>query len=347
MTNIGIAGIGFMGWTHYQAYQRIADARIAAICEQNEKRLSGDWRDIQGNFGPPGELVDVSDMHKYTDLDALMQDPEVDVVDICLPPSAHADVAVQALEAGKHVFCEKPMSLTVEGCQRMVEAAERADRLLLIGHVLPMFPEYTYVREVVQSGEFGKLLGGQFKRVISDPLWLKDFYDPQGCGGPLLDLHIHDAHFIRLLFGMPKCLYSQGRTRGEVVEYCNTIFEFEDPDLSVSATSGVINQQGRSFTHGFEIHFERATLLYDLAVLGGEGKLLMPLTVLDEHGAVKNPSLGEGDEILPFVREIEEVLRAVGSHSPSPILGGDLARDAIMLAHRQSESVMQGRAVDI
>ncbi len=226
----------------------------------------------------------------------------------------------------------------------MVEAAERAHRLLMIGHVLPMFPEYTFVRQAVERGQYGKLLGGQFKRVISDPLWLKDFYDPQGCGGPLLDLHIHDAHFIRLLFGMPQSVCSQGRVRGEVVDYCNTIFEFEDPSMVVGATSGVINQQGRSFTHGFEIHFEKATMLYDLAVLGGEGKLLMPLTVLNDQGEVETPPLGQSDEISPFVAEIEEVLRAVQSGTASSILGGDLARDAIILAHRQAESVTRGGA---
>ena len=51
-----------------------------------------------------------------------------------------------------------------------------------------------------------RLLGGHFLRVISDPLWLKDFYDPHRVGGPLVDLHVHDAHFIRLLFGMPQRL---------------------------------------------------------------------------------------------------------------------------------------------
>lgn len=347
MTNIGIAGIGFMGWTHYQAYQRVEGARIAAICEQNKKRLSGDWRDIQGNFGPPGEMVDVSGMNTYEHLDELMSDPTVDVVDICLPPSAHADAAVKALQAGKHVFCEKPMALTVEACDRMVDAAQQAGRLLLIGHVLPMFSEYAYVRQAASSGQYGKLLGGHFKRIISDPLWLQDFYDPQGCGGPLLDLHIHDAHFIRYLFGMPKSLFSGGRMRGDVVEYCNTIFEFDDPRLAVSASSGVINQQGRPFTQSFEVHFEKATLLYDLAVLGGEGKPLMPLTVLDENGDVLTPELGAGDEISPFAAELEEMLRAVGSNTPSPLLGGELARDAIVLAHKQTESVVNKRPVQV
>jgi len=289
----------------------------------------------------------VSEMNRYENLDDLVADPRVDVVDICLPPSAHADAAVKALEAGKHVFCEKPMSLTVESCDRMVKAAEQAGRLLIIAHVLPMFSEYAYVREAATSGRYGKLLGGQFKRIISDPLWLKDFYDPQGCGGPLLDLHIHDAHFIRYLFGMPKSLFSRGRMRGEVVDYCNTIFEFDDPQLTVSASSGVINQQGRPFTQSFEVQFEKATMLYDMAVLGGEGKLLMPLTVLDENGEVIAPALGESDEISPFAAEIEEMLKAVNSNTPSSILGGSLARDAIILAHKQTESVVAGAPVSI
>ena len=347
MKKVGIAGIGFMGWIHYLAYQRTEGVEIAAICDMNTKRLTGDWTDIKGNFGPQGQMVDVSDMARYDNIDDLVNDPNIDMVDICLPPAAHADVAVKALEHGKHVFCEKPMALRTEDCVRMVEAAEKAGRLIMIGHVLPMFAQYTFIREAAESGRYGALLGGHFRRVISDPLWLKDFYDPDRVGGPMLDLHIHDAHFIRLLFGMPKSVVSQGRMRGEVVEYFNSFYRFEDPKLVVSATSGVINQQGRAFDHGFEVHFEKATVLFQFAVLGGEGKDLMPLTVLDENGEVITPELESGDEISPFAAEIQEVLNAIDAGKLSPILGGDLARDAIVLCQKQTEAVRTGEAVAI
>ncbi len=336
-----------MGWIHYLAYQRVRGTKITALCEQNKKRLRGDWRDIQGNFGPRGEQIDVSGMSLYEDLDQLVADPDLDMIDICLPPALHAPAAIKALKHGKHVFCEKPMSLSTADCRRMVAAAEKSDRLIMIGHVLPMFPEYARARKIIDSGKYGKPIGGQFKRVISDPQWLPDFYDPHRVGGPMLDLHIHDAHFIRLLFGMPVSLISKGRMRGEVAEYWNTMFEFEDPRIAVSATSGVINQQGRSFMHGFEIHLERATLLFDLAVIGGEGKLLMPFTVLDDRGKATVPKLGEQDEIAPFEAEVREVVKAVRSAQPSPILGGDLARDAIVLCNKQTESVKKGRGVKI
>jgi predicted dehydrogenase len=347
MINVGIAGIGFMGWIHYLAYQRVRGVRVAAICEQDKKRLSGDWRDIQGNFGPRGTKIDVSQMARYDRLEDLVADPNLDLIDVCLPPAAHPSATIQALKSGKHVFCEKPMALTTADCRRMVQTAERAGRMLMIGHVLPMFPEYSQAYKLITSGKYGKLLGGHFKRVISDPLWLKDFYDPQRVGGPLLDLHIHDAHLIRLLFGMPESLVSQGRMRGQVVEFCNTMFRFADPSLVVSATSGVINQQGRPFTHGFEIYLEKATLLFESAVLGGEGVTLMPLTILDSRGKAVRPKLGEHDEISPFVGEIKEVLTAVKSGTPSEILGGELARDAIILCHKQTDSVRKGRPVKI
>lgn len=347
MIRVGIAGIGFMGWIHYLAYQKVPDAEVTAICTRDPKKLAGDWRDIKGNFGPPGEQVDVSQLSKYQQLDALLADEQLDVIDICLPPAMHAEAACKALEAGKHVFCEKPMALTTAECDRMLDAARAAGKQLLIGHVLPLFPEYACAHQLIQSGRYGKLLGGTFKRVISDPLWLNDFYDPQRVGGPLVDLHVHDAHLIRLLFGMPWGVSSVGRMRGDVVEYCNSLFHYSDPELVVSATSGVINQQGRSFTHGFEIHLEKATLHYEFAVIGDKPELLMPLTILDDQGNVERPELGNGDPTDAFEGEIRAVAEAIRTGKASPVLEGALARDAIVLCHKQTEAVQKGSAVRI
>ena len=160
--------------------------------------------------------------------------------------------------------------------------------------------------------------------MISDPLWLQDFYDLQRVGGPLIDLHVHDAHFIRLLFGMPTGVLSQGRTKGGTVSYCTTQFRFADPSLVVTATSGVIDQQGRPFTHGFEIHLEKATLHYESAFFADQAET-MPLKVLTDKGDVVRPKVDGGDPVSAFVAEIKEVLRCVAANQPSPILSGDLA----------------------
>jgi predicted dehydrogenase len=348
MLRIGIAGIGFMGWIHYLSYRKTKGVKLAAVATRDPKKLAGDWRGIQGNFGPPGEKVDLSGIAKYSDLAGMLGDPSIDLVDLCLPPNLHCEAALAALQAGKDVFVEKPMALTAAECDKMVKAAQKAGKQLLVGHVLPFLPEYDFARRAIASGKYGKLLGGHFKRVISDPQWIKDFFNPAKVGGPLVDLHVHDAHFIRLLFGMPTAVTSQGRLRGDVVEYCVSQFQFDDPSLVVSSASGVINQQGRPFTHGFEIHLERATLYFDLAVLAGGKLQITPLTLLDSKGKVQEPKLPPGDPMLrAFDAEIPEVVRAATSGRPSALLSGDLARDAIVLCHKQTQAVRSGKTVKI
>lgn len=343
---VGIAGIGFMGWIHYLAYRQVPGIEVAAICTRDKKKRAGDWRGIKGNFGPPGEKIDVSGLKCYAELDDLVRDPEIDVIDNCLPPHLHHNVSLSALRAGKHVLVEKPMALSIADCLGMVHNAARSGKQLLVAHVLPFFPEYAEARRIIESGKYGGLLGGTFKRVISDPLWLPDFFQANRVGGPLIDLHVHDAHFIRLIFGMPKFVSSQGRLRDNVVEYCHSSFAFEDPKLVVNAISGVIQQQGRPFTHGFEIHLEKATLHFEFAALADQAEL-MPFKIIDNKGKVIRPDLGAGDPLQAFQAEIAEAAASIRSNKPSPILSGELACDAITLCHKQSESVQKGRAVRI
>ena len=344
MVRVGIVGIGFMGMIHYLAYQKVRGAKVTAICSRDERKLSGDWRGIKGNFGPPGAKMDLGPIARYADWRELIRDPQVDLVDVCLPPALHAEVAVAALKAGKHVLVEKPIALETVEAQRMVRAAREAERLLLIAQVLPFNPEYAFAYDAVTSGRYGKLLGGHFKRVISDATWIKDVYDPKTVGGPVVDLHIHDAHFIRLLCGMPKSVFSTGRVEEGTVRFVNSQFLFDDGGPSVTASSGVINQQGRSYTHAFEIYLERATLLFDFAVLDGEAPLHAPLTVLTRDGKVKQPKLSAADG---FVAELSEAARCVKAGRASPLLSGELACDALKLCHKQIDSVKSGRIVKV
>jgi predicted dehydrogenase len=338
MLRIGIAGIGFMGMTHYVAYQKIRGVRVAAICEKKfPERLAGDWRAIKGNFGPPGEIMDLAGVARYADFDDLIADPALDVVDCCLPPAAHPQATIAALKAGKHVFCEKPIALTAIDAARMVGAARKARRLLLVGHVLPYFPEYKFAYELVRGGKYGKPLGGHFKRIIADPAWLPDFFDPHKVGGPMLDLHVHDAHFIRLLFGMPKAVHTIGTMRGAVAERFATQFIYDLPKM-VTAASGVIAQQGRPFTHAYEIYLEGATVFFDAGT---------PVTLLLDNGKVVQPNLGGGGPTEAFRAELGEVARSIRAGKPSALLGSELARDAVVLCQKQTESLVKGRTVNV
>jgi predicted dehydrogenase len=344
MTQVGIVGLGFMGMIHYLSYRKLPGVRVAAICEVNERRLTGDWTDIKGNFGPAGEQMDLSGVATFTQLERMLELPELDLIDVTLPPALHADAAMAALAAGKHVFCEKPMALQLDQCQRMTAAARAADRRLMVGHVLPFFPEYAWALEAARSGRYGALRGGAFRRVISDPAWLRNYWSAADVGGPLFDLHVHDAHYIRLLFGMPDGVTSRGSLRNGLPEFWHSHFEYGDAGYVVEATSGTINQQGRPFNHGFEIHFERATLLFEFAVFGSEGRYLCPPTVLDATGTAETVTLGEGDPMNGFEAELRTVLECVRKNQESDVLGGDLAQDAVKLCQMQSDSIAASRS---
>src|SRR5262249_49410656 len=144
------------------------------------------------------------------DFDRLLADPDIDLIDVCTPTHLHAPMALAALKAGKHVLVEKAIALTTDDADAMVEAARKAGRLLMVAHVLPFFPAFCFAAAAVRGGKFGKLLGGHLPRVISRPDWSADIGDASKTGGPAVDLHIHDTHFIGLVAGVPGQVFSTG-----------------------------------------------------------------------------------------------------------------------------------------
>jgi predicted dehydrogenase len=275
--------------------------------------------------------MDLTGVATYADISALLSDSNVDVVDICLPPGAHAKAAIDAMTAGKHVICEKPIAMNLADADEMLRVSQSTGKMFIVVHVLPFFPSYAFVHASAQSGCFGKLLGGHFDRVISEPVWLKNFFDMDAIGGPLLDLHIHDAHFIRLLFGMPNAVQSVGRMRGNVPEYFSSQFIYDDKNTIVTSISGTIPQQGRPFMAKSEIHLERATIVIDST----------GTTVLTEDGKVEKANIQEIDEVGIFTNELNEAVNAILSNKTSKILNSQLARDALLIALKEREAISQ------
>ena len=348
MVKIGIVGIGFMGMIHYYGIQRGKGAEVVAICTRDPKKLDGDWTSIQGNFGPRGGMEDLSNIRKYSDIDELLADEEIDLVDICLPTHLHKSVSIASLQAGKHTLVEKPISIDIDDANEIVELAEQTDKEFMVAHVLPFFAEYAYAKKLVESGEYGELLGAHFKRVISKPSWSRDIADIEKSGGPGIDLHIHDTHFIQLLCGVPDAVFSQGKLAGgNFIDYLTTQYIYNDKELTVSCSSGAISQKGRAFSHGFEIFLEKATLLFDFSTLAGEPSTAMPLTLLTEDGTVEQVDLGEVDPIDAFTAEIQYAVDAIDWEEEPTALSGVGARDALLLCYKEAESVQTGKVVAV
>jgi predicted dehydrogenase len=346
MLRIGIVGIGFMGMIHYLAAKKVKLAKVTAVCSRDPKKLAGDWRSIQGNFGPRGEMTDLGGIKKFSSVEELVADPDIDLVDICLPTNLHADAAIRALEAGKHVLVEKAIALSPQEADAMLAAAKQAKRMLMVAHVLPFFPEFAFAADFIRSGQGGKVLAAHFTRVISKPDWSAEIADAVKTGGPAVDLHIHDTHFIGLACGVPREVYARGVVENGTVVHLATQYLYDAGPSCVTCTSGAICQSGRPFVHGFEIYLERATLLYSSGT--------QPLTVLTPPlakggtGGIETPQLPGGDEsTTAFTAEIQTAVDGINSGKEPVLLSGQLGRDALVMCLKECESVVSGRAIKV
>lgn len=139
---VGVAGLGYWGPNLARNFAGLADSELRWVCDgsqQARERAAAQF---------PGARV-------AADLQELLDDPELDAVVLATPVPSHADLAVRVLEAGKHCFVEKPLAQAVADAERAVAAAERAGRLLMVGHLLEYHPGVLKLKELADSGELG------------------------------------------------------------------------------------------------------------------------------------------------------------------------------------------------
>jgi predicted dehydrogenase len=183
MFQVGLLGLGFMGRRHIEAYGSLPGVEVAT-------RSSARFAHLQD----PEALYE-----------AMIGDPELDALDICLPTALHAPITIAALDAGKHVLCEKPMALTVEDCGRMLEAGKRNKGVvLMVAHVLRFWPAYRVLHEAVAGGTYGAIRSARFARRSGLPSWGPWLLRPEESGGAPLDLLVHDYDQALRLFGAPE-----------------------------------------------------------------------------------------------------------------------------------------------
>ncbi|HLK21010.1 MAG TPA: Gfo/Idh/MocA family oxidoreductase [Bryobacteraceae bacterium] len=208
---VAVAGLGFMGSTHIRALQSIPGAELVAVCSRDEKKLGGDLSGVQGNLGGPGERLDFSKVSRYREIRELLDDPNVDAVDLCLPTQMHASAAIEAVQAGKHVLVEKPMALDAASAREMIAAAAKHRRVLMVAQVLRFFPMYEALQKVLARGKsMGEMRSAIFRRRCAAPAWSEWLGDPEQSGGGVFDLLIHDVDMCLHLFGKPEAISATG-----------------------------------------------------------------------------------------------------------------------------------------
>ena len=233
---IGLLGLGFMGRRHIEAYRTLPGVEVVT-------RTSPRFAHLQD----PDALYE-----------AMIADPQLDALDICLPTALHAPLTIAAMDQGKHVLCEKPMALTVEACGRMLAAAKRnQDVILMVAHVLRFWPAYRVLHEAVAGGTYGATRSARFARRSGLPSWGPWLLRPEESGGAPLDLLVHDYDQALWLFGAPESATARTVGSPNVIE-CSLHY----PGGLEVAIAGGWYTENVPFAMEFDLQASEGELLY-------------------------------------------------------------------------------------
>lgn len=246
---IGLVGLGGMGTVHLNNYARLEGCAVTAVCDASPAAT---------------EKAREAGLPLFSTVDEMLERADIDVVDVCTPTFLHPAAVSAALEAGRHVICEKPLALTRAEAQAMYDLAQAKGVQLLVGHVLQYAPVSKVLRTLVREGTYGKLLDGQFLRLSACPRWVKGgwLFDKDKSGHIPFDLHIHDLDLLISLLGKPDA-YSftcAGRAGLDYREHYR--FSYRFGETTVSAEAAWFNAD-IPFTATWRACFEEAVVVCD------------------------------------------------------------------------------------
>jgi len=336
---VGIVGLGGMGALHYRAWAGVDSAVVAAVCDVRDERLAGDWRGTAVNIDAGAtDDQDLTEVATFGDFDRLIGEADVDAVDLCLPTFLHADFAVRALDAGKHVFCEKPMALSAGEAERMLDAAERNGRRLMVGHCLRFWPEYVLCREMVRTEAYGPVAGAVFRRTGGAPAWSWEQWmlQPDRSGGAAMDLHVHDTDAALWFFGRPRAVSSVGQDDGRGgVRYISTQLRYDDGPMVVAEGGWMRGEFPFNMT--LTLHFEEATVHFDFAAKP-------TLTVCRNGDQPEHPEVKSDDA---YRAELEYFAHCVAAGARPWRADPADSATAVRIVEAEVESVWSGKTIEV
>jgi predicted dehydrogenase len=311
----------------------------------------------------------------YTSYEQMLADAEIDAVVNLTPPTFHVDAILQALAAGKHVYTEKPIALSIADADRVIEAAKHAGRLLAVAPALMTHPDMREVRDLVRSGVIGKVCYVRARGSHPGPAWLLDyrtdptwFYQPGA--GPVYDLGIYPLTYVTAFLGPAKRVFAfsgiaiperdirAGTAKGQTItvgvddntqiqldfgDACYAqidasfvLFSSKGPRCEIAGSRGVINLAAEPWEPPYEVFL-------DLAEHGLRGWLTPEKVYRGRLNPPRRPqeaaewSLASGVEHFARAIEGEEELLLRPEHARHVL-------EIILLAY---ESAREGRAMEL
>jgi len=327
MLGVGLIGAGTMGKIHACCYAAIPEAKLVAIFDQRKETAR--------------ELAETFSCSTAEEVEAILNDPNINLIDICVPTTFHKKYAILAAGARKHIFCEKPLAHTLEEGQEILQAVSREGVKLMIGHVLRYFPEYLLAKELLDSGAIGRPAivrtsrGGKFPEGTED--WYANF---RISGGVILDLIIHDFDFLNWCFGRVERVFAQGLVKKNIphLDYALVLLRFQ---------SGVIaHVEGTwAMPEGF---YTRLEIAGSEGLIDYDSREKVPLKVhhFPEAGAEKITTLQSPLTEDPYYLEIRDFVKCILDRREPPIKGED-ALAALEVSLAALESLRTERVVNL
>jgi len=346
MLRVGIVGSGTMGQIHAENFSRIPDVKVTAIyCKRPDSAAGRAFGPPEDSVGPPvwaARRAEKYVVKLFNRSEDLFDHDEVDAVVICTPTPSHAEYAIGALKAGKHVFLEKPMARSLEEGQRILEAASGAKGKFMVGHVVRFCHEYCHARRLLEDGVIGRVGVVRTARRGRFPMGFGDWYaDPVQSGGVILDMLIHDLDYLRWCFGPVKRVYAKNLLHriGDHVDYGLVVMRFRN---------GIIAHLEASWAYEGDFHtaFEFS---------GTKGLIhfhsleTAPLTLFLKQGpasrervAVPRPPLNES----PYLLEVQHFVECIRKDR-RPAIGAKEGYEALRLALAALQSARTGEPVEL
>jgi len=325
----GIIGCGFAGNIHAQAITSTKEGELVAVCDKDKEAVKS--------------LATKYKIEWYTDLPTFLSRDDIQIVNICVPSSLHGDVAIQAAKAGKYLVVEKPLDVTVEKCDVIIEAARSAGVKLTVIFQNRFKEAVRALRKALEEGRFGKLiLGEAFVRWHREP----EYYEKGGWkgtkrydgGGALINQGIHTIDLLQWMMGPVKDIHSKTRTLVhdiEVEDSAVAILEFENGALGVieGATSiypgldeclGIYGEKGTVRIEGNRI------LTWEFKEEKEEDKQKRLI------GREETSSVARGASGMSFKyhqAQIENLIQSI-QNNQEPLINGEEAKKAVQIIQR-------------
>lgn len=343
MFGIGIIGCG-----------KIAQVRhIPEYAENRDAKLVG-FYDI--NLARAQELAEKYDGTAYDSVEALLADPAIDAVSVCAANFAHAEITIAALNAGKHVLCEKPMATTLADCEAMVEAAKKNGKFLMIGHNQRLAKAHAVARKLIVDGLIGDIVTFRTTFGHGGPeTWSVDpgkntwFFDKtRAAMGAMADLGIHKTDLIQFLTGQQVIRTTAKVTTLDKRDANGNLISVDDNAICIYEMSGgAFGTMTASWTYyGAE---DNSTILY-----GTKGIM----RIYDDPAISIKVILNDGSKIAYDVEAIQTNDNQTKSgvidlwmeclvNNTAPEISGESALAAMRAVFASIESSETGKSVEI